>query len=141
MTSSNHDASLRYKDFILSIKCARARERDRKREIKGEEKGGEKERRSRAPVKLLVTFVIRNIASYRVRVVARANENRVISLKFMHHIPKNHRAFPSFRFRQAKILGCKTCETNEISKFQDIAKQEFESLKSIKPSSRQTRYP
>lgn len=63
--------------------------RERKREIKGEEKGGEKERRSSAPVKLLVTFVIRNIASYRVRVVARANENRVISLKFMHHIPKD----------------------------------------------------
>lgn len=38
MTSSNHDASLRYKDFILSIKCARAKEREREREIKGGEK-------------------------------------------------------------------------------------------------------
>lgn len=51
-------------------------------------------------MKLLVTFVICNIASYRVRVVARANENRVISLKFMHRIPERPcliAAFPSFR--------------------------------------------
>lgn len=41
MTSSNHDASLRYKDFILSIKCARAKERER------EIKGGEKRRKRR----------------------------------------------------------------------------------------------
>lgn len=59
-----------------------------KREKKRErEKGRDGEKERSAPVKLLVTFVICNIASYRVRVVARANENRVISLKFMHHIP------------------------------------------------------
>ena len=45
MTSSNHDASLRYKDFILSIKCARAKEREREKER--EIKGGEKRRKRR----------------------------------------------------------------------------------------------
>lgn len=31
MTSGNHDSSLRYKHFILSIKCVRAKERQKGR--------------------------------------------------------------------------------------------------------------
>lgn len=47
MTSSNHDASLRYKDFILSIKCARAKEREKERDKgRGEGRGEREEEQS-----------------------------------------------------------------------------------------------